>query len=111
FHSLQYLLIAWSMQLKEKADRTQVVPDGAYVKKESIRWYILNVIGGAGLFSFLPWFATQVGVQVSLASGVVVAAVQIHHFFVDGVIWKLRTPSVVSPLLVNIPDMIEAAEA
>jgi hypothetical protein len=111
FHSLQYLLIAWSMQLKEKADRTKVQPGSSYVTKESVRWYILNVGGGALLFSFLPYFANKMGVATALASAVVVAAVQIHHFFVDGVIWKLRSASVVSPLLVNIPHMMRDAVA
>jgi hypothetical protein len=110
FHSLQYLLIAWSMQLKEKADRSDVVPGRSYVTKESARWFLLNVVGGAILFSFLPYFATLLGVSVPLASGVVIASVQIHHFFVDGVIWKLRSASVVSPLLVNIPQMIAEAD-
>jgi hypothetical protein len=111
FHSLQYLLIAWSMQLKEKADRSQVAPGTSYVVKETTRWYVVNVIGGAILFSFLPYFAKSVGVSVPLASAVIIAGVQIHHFFVDGVIWKLRSASVVSPLLVNIPAMIREAAA
>jgi hypothetical protein len=108
-HSLQYMLIAWSMQLKDKADRTQVVAGRSYVTKETIRWYVLNVAGGAVLFSLMPYIAKSFGVSVPLADAVVIAGVQIHHFFVDGVIWKLRTSSVVSPLLVNIPDMIREA--
>jgi hypothetical protein len=111
FHSLQYLLIAWSMQLKEKADRTGAPPRAAYVRKESVRWYLVNVIGGAILFALLPFIAQKAGVETGLASAIVVAAVQIHHFFVDGVIWKLRSASVVSPLLVNVPDMIRSAGA
>jgi hypothetical protein len=26
------------------------------------------------------------------------AAIQVHHFFVDGVIWRLRNPAARSPL-------------
>lgn len=110
FHSLQYLLIAWSMQLKEKADRSGVRADGAYVLKESARWYVLNVVGGAILFSFLPFVATKLGVSNGFATAVIICGVQIHHFFVDGVIWKLRSSSVVSPLLVNVPEMVRQAE-
>ena len=39
----------------------------------------------------------------------VLSAVQIHHFLVDGVIWKLKSPKVSSPLLVNIDDMLRPA--
>jgi len=38
FHSLQYLLIAWSMQLKEKLDREHIQPSSRYVALESLRW-------------------------------------------------------------------------
>ena len=111
FHSLQYMLIAWSMNLKDKADRTSTVATRSYVTRESIRWYVVNVVGGAILFSLMPTIAKGFGISVPLADAVVIAGVQIHHFFVDGVIWKLRTKSVVSPLLVNIPDMIRQASA
>ena len=43
--------------------------------------------------------------------GVTIIAVQIHHFFVDGVIWKLKRKSVSSPLMVNLHDMLEPAHA
>ncbi len=43
--------------------------------------------------------------------GVTIIAVQIHHFFVDGVIWKLGRKSVSSPLMVNLHDMLEPAHA
>lgn len=111
FHSLQYLLIAWAMQLKEKSDREGIAGTRGYVARESLRWYALNVAGGAALFWALPRLAAAAGVSTTLAAAVLIAAVQIHHFFVDGVIWKLRTRSVVSPLLVNVPQMVRGAVA
>jgi hypothetical protein len=111
FHSLQYLLIAWAMQLKEKADRQGRAGTPRYVAVETVRWYALNVLGGVALFWGLPEAATRLGVSSSTATGVLLAAVQIHHFFVDGVIWKLKARSVVSPLLVNVPQMMKAASA
>jgi len=49
-------------------------------------------------------------VPLALATGVLTAAVQIHHFFVDGVIWKLRNPRVANPLTVGWAPMVGAAE-
>jgi hypothetical protein len=43
-----------------------------------------------------------------LALGVTAAGVQIHHFFVDGVIWKLKRKTVASPLMVNISELLSA---
>jgi hypothetical protein len=40
---------------------------------------------------------------------VILCGVQIHHFFVDGVIWKLKKKSVASPLMVNIEDLVGRA--
>jgi hypothetical protein len=109
FHSLQYLLIAWSMQLKEKMDREQIAPSGKYVTRETLRWGLINAAGGAFLFWGFPHLLSYGGVNSDLAFGVVAAGVQIHHFFVDGVIWKLKRQTVSSPLMVNIDDMIHGS--
>ena len=41
------------------------------------------------------------GIPLDLSVAVIIAGVQIHHFFVDGVIWKLRNPRVANPLTVG----------
>jgi hypothetical protein len=109
FHSLQYLLIAWSMQLKEKMDERGIAPSGGYVGSESARWGVINIAGGVMLFYILPRLAASAGFPLGFAEPVILSAVQIHHFFVDGVIWKLKNPKVSSPLLVNIADILRPA--
>jgi hypothetical protein len=107
FHSLQYLFIAWSMQLKEKLDREGRQPSSRYVLSESARWGLLNFAGGATLYYYLPLVFSNLGdYSLNMATGIVIAGVQIHHFFVDGVIWKLKRKTVVSPLMVNIADLL-----
>lgn len=111
FHSLQYMFIAWCMQLKEKMDLRAIAPSRRYVLTESARWGIVVFAVGALLFFALPRavnaMMTMPGPHPLLfATGVIVAAVQIHHFFVDGVIWKLKRKSVSSPLMVNLDDLI-----
>jgi hypothetical protein len=109
FHSLQYLLIAWSMQLKEKMDQKHIPPSVGYVAEESTRWGILNLIGGWLMFFAFPFvFGMVMGIAPFLAATLTSVAVQMHHFFVDGVIWKLKRKTVSSPLMVNIEDMIHA---
>ena len=107
FHGLQYLLIAWAMQLKETMDRRAIPPSTNYVKQETGRWGLLNLLGGVVLFWGLPRACALItGRALMLVAPVMVAAVQIHHFFVDGVIWKLRHPTVGTPLLVNLDQML-----
>jgi hypothetical protein len=107
FHGLQYLVIAWAMQVQESANRRQSPNTLFSIGRDSLRWYGVNVALGVALFYGLPHLLTRTGIGLALASAVILTAIQIHHFFVDGVIWKLRTPAVVSPLLVNIPALIE----
>jgi hypothetical protein len=54
----------------------------------------------------LPRLLSETGVELVFATGVVLAGVQMHHFFVDGVIWKLRRTTPASPLMVNLSDML-----
>ena len=110
FHSMQYMLIAWSMQMKESLDRKKERPSLFFVFKESALWGTIILLGGAALFSQdygLPMMGSKLfGVEINYATGIVLAAIQIHHFFVDGVIWKLKSSSVSSPLMVNLDDLI-----
>jgi hypothetical protein len=106
FHSLQYLLIAWIMQLKEKLDSQELEPSRRFVLSESARWGLVNFAGGVALFWLLPQIGAWAGFTLPFASAVLLATVQIHHFFVDGVIWKLKNPRVSSPLLVNLRDLV-----
>jgi hypothetical protein len=105
FHSLQYLFIAWALQLKEKLDVEAILPSRGYVLWESLRWLLLNVVGGLLLFETLPLIFQWTGVSAAFATGVVLSAVQIHHFFVDGVIWKLKSPAVSSPLMATLTEI------
>ena len=42
--------------------------------------------------------------------GVVWAAVNIHHFFVDGVIWKLREPATAAALTTSLSELRSRAK-
>jgi hypothetical protein len=110
FHSLQYMLIAWAMQLKEKMDSDGIAPSRVYVLRESVRWLSINLVGGGVLFFVLPRLCALTGAPLPFAFAVVASAVQLHHFFVDGVIWKLKNPKVSSPLLVHVADLMNAPE-
>ena len=98
FHSLQYLLIAWSVQLAVGIGERRRSPSVSYVVSESVRWAVINIAIGVALFWGLPRLGSQFGRSLQFSSAVMLAAIQIHHFFVDGVIWRLREPSVRSPL-------------
>ncbi len=98
FHSMQYLLIAWNVQLKEGLTERKREPSVRYVWSESTRWMTINIAVGFALFWGLPHLGSQFGKSLAFSTAVMLAAIQVHHFFVDGVIWRLRNPAVRSPL-------------
>jgi hypothetical protein len=100
------------MQLKEKLDLTpRLSPSPRYVWTESGRWWAINFLVGGCLFFWLPrlvarWF----GISQDFSTGIIVGGVQLHHFFIDGVIWKLKRKTVSSPLMATLSDMTGAKE-
>jgi hypothetical protein len=109
FHSFQYLFIAWAVNLKEKMDMGAIAPSKGFVIRESVLWGALNICGGAILFFVLPRVLAMIGGgDLGFTEPVLISGVQMHHFFVDGVIWKLKNPKVMSPLGVNIDQLIGA---
>lgn len=90
FHSVQYLLMAWAVETSEQRGRPRLAL--------TARWFAINVALGVALFWVLPRAATLSGRSLASCTAVVFAGVQLHHFFVDGVIWRLRHASVARQL-------------
>src|SRR5262249_9132225 len=90
FHGLQYLMIGWALQLKQAADKLNRSATPWFVALRSLRWYGINLLGGACLFWVPPRLvSTFAPIALPFASAIVFAAFQLQHSFVDGVIWKL----------------------
>ena len=110
FHSLQYLAIAAYMrgaELQSEDVQQSAKPKVSWPGRTAF-WYAINVAGGATLFWGIPQSLARIGEWWAPGSvygredwviPVVFASVQVHHFFVDGVIWKLRHASVRESLM------------
>jgi hypothetical protein len=110
FHSLQYLLIALFVQL-ERSDRIRAATSRRRALwADALRWSVANVIGGVLLFLALPLVFVGFGFPWVTTFGVVWAAVNIHHFFVDGVIWKLREPATAAALTTSLFELRSRAK-
>jgi hypothetical protein len=105
FHSLQYLMIAWNVQLKEGLARPNRTPSTRYVWTETARWGAIIGAWGFILFWGLPHIGAWFGKPMAFSTAVMLAAIQVHHFFVDGVIWRLRNPAARSPLSSSVRAM------
>ena len=110
-HSLQYILIAWGIQLSEKMEVRHIKPSKKYVATETTRWFAINFIGGIALFYMLPNVGVALGYTSLFSIAIIYAAIQIHHFFVDGVIWKLKNNTVSHPLMMTFEELTETRQA
>ena len=104
FHSLQYLLIALVMQLKVRIDGVGGEHSWRRIGAEARRWGSRNILGGMLLFIGLPAAFSWLPLPLMTTAGILAVAVNIHHFFVDGVIWKLRDTATSSALMMNIAE-------
>ena len=88
-HSAQYL---WITRYFAKRDAEQAARAGGW---RPWRYAITLVAGGAALFLPVPWLASY-GWHVDFTASIfiVAAIVNLHHFMIDGVVWKLRNPRV-----------------
>jgi hypothetical protein len=109
FHSLQYLLVALAMQLKIRIDVAGGEHSWRRIGFEARRWGSRNILGGVLLFIGLPAAFSWLPLPLLTTAGILAAAVNIHHFFVDGVIWKLRDAATSSALMMNIADLVGPA--
>ncbi len=87
FHGIQYLAIVIIFHLKDQMDR----PDNRHGTLYHVVWfYAACVLLGYGLFQCLPWAYEFAGFGRAESILLVVAAINIHHFIVDGYIWRLK---------------------
>jgi hypothetical protein len=105
FHSLQYLVIAWLFQLKEQSADPSFVPGGRSVLWETAKWGAGVFFVGMLWFAIIPWALQMLGYRRDIAEPAFISAVNVHHFFVDGVIWKIRDPRTRAMLAGNIWDL------
>ena len=68
------------------------------------RYYLLLVVGGIALFVPGPWLASRLlGHDFVESFLIFMALVNLHHFILDGAIWKLRDGRIARLLLGNRP--------
>ncbi|MBY0496116.1 MAG: tetratricopeptide repeat protein [Cyanobacteria bacterium] len=87
-HSAQYL---WITQYFAKRERGR--------DWSAARYWFTVIAGGIMLFLPVPWLAgTLARLDFTASMIIVTAIVNIHHFMIDGVVWKLRDPKVAGAL-------------
>ena len=93
-HSAQYLWITHHFARKDAA-ATAATGAGQARGWNGWAYWTTLVAGGVALFIPGPWLASYAGrFDFTSSMLIVTAVVNIHHFILDGVVWKLRDPRV-----------------
>lgn len=107
-HSAQYLWIT-SFYARRESQARQADEAGRQPKRWRVYGYFaVLIVGGIALFVPGPWLASRVFHRDFSASFLAFTAlVNIHHFLLDGAIWKLRDGRIAA-LLINTQTAVNS---
>lgn len=98
FHCIQYLLITCYFHFKEILKQTPTYsqePLGYFSTWYFGKYYFILIIVGSILFYLIPYSISWAGVSsLFFANAVIISFINLHHFILDGEIWKLRKPEI-----------------
>ena len=97
FHGLQYLAIALIFDVRDKLDESDNRHGWIF---HSAKFYGICLVGAYALFNCWPYAYKLLGFNYAESLLMVIAIINIHHFIVDGFIWRFRRKNV-SPVLTS----------
>lgn len=102
FHCLQYLMITTYFHLqgqKASASHVHEQPSDA-TGRVFLRYYGLLIVLGFLMYELTPMLMVNSGLTgFAEATALTIAFINLHHFIMDGQIWKLRKPEVKRTLI------------
>jgi hypothetical protein len=102
FHGSQYVVLSASCYLKENAcgsDGQPVSVRKLLFELPGVRYQLMLFIIGLFIYLGLPRLLQDFGFDYTLAFASIFSCVNIHHFLVDSVLWKMRDPATRQVLL------------
>ncbi len=110
-HSAQYLWITSYYARREASGETTIASGKTSRNWRPLAYFGVLIVGGIALFVPGPWVASRAFHYDFTASFLIFTAlINIHHFILDGAIWKLRDGRIAS-LLINSRERIAVAAA
>ena len=108
-HAAQYLWITSYYARREAAGQAGSIEEQKRHNWRPLAYFGVLIVGGIALFVPGPWLASRALHYDFTASFLIFTAlVNIHHFILDGAIWKLRDGRIAS-LLLNSRERISGA--
>jgi hypothetical protein len=106
-HSLQYLVFPMRVHINRAARDAPSAEPRSLLPQAGI-YYLGIVAAGLLLIHAIPWVA-QAGLATLVGAGsvpplaqTIVTVLNVHHYFVDGAVWKLSNPEVRKDLFAHL---------
>jgi hypothetical protein len=99
FHAVQYLAFPLRVEMNQYVDRQ---PEEKHRQIRHTVLYFLGLLAAGGVVFGVPQLAVFFGDTSMSVSAVVAGFVNLHHYCIDGVIWKIRNPKVQQALFAHL---------
>lgn len=98
FHAVQYLIFPLRVELNRHAGSS-----GQKTSRRHLAEYLATMLAvGAIAFVFVPGYLNSLSPTYAATVQLFIAAVNIHHFYIDGYIWKISQPLVKDELFAHL---------
>lgn len=88
-HSIQYLAIMLVYHVREQTANGQSEHGWFY---HAAKFYGACILLGYALFNLWPYIFVFMGASYAQSAILCIAMINLHHFIVDGYVWRLRVP-------------------
>ncbi|MBI83882.1 MAG: hypothetical protein CMJ81_11840 [Planctomycetaceae bacterium] len=88
FHSVQYMAIVIIFHVKDQVPDNETSLGSVFF--HIVWFYTASAMLGWALFQWLPYVYMCAGFNMAVSFAMVTAAINLHHFIVDGYIWRLK---------------------
>lgn len=108
FHALQYLIFPMRVEANDYAGQTAAAPSSWKRARHMLIYYVALAVVSFIAFRFLNFSAAVLTdsplIQRELLelAAVISAGINVHHYFTDGVVWKLRHQGVRQSLFAHL---------
>jgi len=100
FHAIQYLPFPMRVELNRLSKSDDAAP-AARARGALVAYSAVLLAGSALVFGGIPWVAKEMGPGATSVWVAIASVINIHHYFIDGCIWRISNPVVSKELFAH----------
>jgi len=104
FHALQYIPFPLRVELNRLALGGESVRHGHHTSREMLLYLGALLFTSTIIFAGIPWATSGAGGGANSIWVVIACIINIHHYFIDGCIWRISNPVVSQELFAHTMD-------